>query len=120
MWWCRSRSGVVPFRAPAGLGGERLHERALEVVDRHAGIAGATVSRRRGRDEVAPAGQPALEGRRAGLPEVERAARLAGVGPNPEALPPLQWIERYLAAKNKAPERISQLVKAAESLLNED
>jgi exonuclease SbcD len=52
--------------------------------------------------------------------EIERETRIPGVGANPESLTPLQWIERYFAAKNKSPEQIEQLVRAAESLLHED
>jgi exonuclease SbcD len=52
--------------------------------------------------------------------ETERETRIPGVGANPESLTPLQWIERYFAAKNKTPEQIQQLVRVAESLLHDD
>ena len=52
--------------------------------------------------------------------ETERETRMAGVGATPEALTPLQWIERYFAAKNKTPEEIERLIRAAEGLLNGD
>ncbi len=51
--------------------------------------------------------------------EIENETRIPGVGANPESLTPLQWIERYFAAKNKSPEQIEKLVRAAESLLHE-
>lgn len=51
--------------------------------------------------------------------EVERAARLPGVGGNAEALTPMQWLERYFAAKGKPPERIRKLMQAAEALWTE-
>ncbi len=50
--------------------------------------------------------------------EVERETRLPGIGSAPEALTPQQWLERYFASKNKSPERIQALLKAAESLLD--
>jgi DNA repair protein SbcD/Mre11 len=50
--------------------------------------------------------------------EVERSTRLAGLGASPESLTPLQWVERYLAAKDKSPERMQQLLTAAEGLLS--
>jgi exonuclease SbcD len=50
--------------------------------------------------------------------EVERSTRLAGLGASPESLTPLQWVERYLAAKDKSPERLQQLLRAAEGLLH--
>jgi exonuclease SbcD len=50
--------------------------------------------------------------------EVERTTRLAGFGPNPESLTPLEWVERYFAARQKTPERMQQLLRAAEGLLN--
>ena len=49
--------------------------------------------------------------------EVERSTRLAGVGASPESLTPLQWLERYFAAKDRSPERLAQLLTAAEALL---
>lgn len=50
--------------------------------------------------------------------EVERETRLVGLGTTPEALTPLQWLERYLGAKNKPPERLKRLLEAAEGLLD--
>jgi exonuclease SbcD len=50
--------------------------------------------------------------------DVERETRLLGLGTTPEALTPLQWLERYLSAKNKPPERLSRLLQAAEGLLD--
>ena len=50
--------------------------------------------------------------------EVERSTRLAGLGASPESLTPLQWVERYLAAKDKTPERMQQLLRAAEGILH--
>jgi len=52
--------------------------------------------------------------------ETERETRIVGLGANPESLTPLQWIEQYFAAKNKSPEQIEKLVRAAESLLHAD
>jgi exonuclease SbcD len=52
--------------------------------------------------------------------EVERETRLAGVGSTPEALTPLEWMERYFVSKNKAPEQVRQLLKAAETLFNDE
>lgn len=52
--------------------------------------------------------------------EVERSTRLAGLGVSPEALTPLEWIERYFAAKQKSPERLARLLQAAEGLLRGD
>jgi exonuclease SbcD len=49
--------------------------------------------------------------------EVERETRLLGLGTTPEALTPLQWVERYLSARNKPPERLKRLLAAAEGLL---
>jgi exonuclease SbcD len=49
--------------------------------------------------------------------EVERSTRLAGLGANPESLTPLQWVGRYFAAKDRSPERLAQLLSAAEGLL---
>jgi exonuclease SbcD len=49
--------------------------------------------------------------------EVERETRLVGLGATPEALTPLQWLERYLGSKNKSPERLKRLLDAAEGLL---
>ncbi len=51
--------------------------------------------------------------------EIENETRIPGVGANPESLTPLEWIERYFAAKSKSPEEIEKLVRAAESLLHE-
>jgi len=52
--------------------------------------------------------------------EVERETRLAGVGPTPEALTPLQWTERYFASKHKPPERAQKLLAAAQGLFEDD
>lgn len=52
--------------------------------------------------------------------EVERTTRLVGLGLNAEALTPLQWIERYFAARQKTPERTERLVAAAADLLKGD
>jgi len=52
--------------------------------------------------------------------EVERETRVPGVGSTPEALTPLQWMERYFLAKNKAPERVQKLLRVAESLVSND
>lgn len=52
--------------------------------------------------------------------EVERSTRLAGLGVSPEALTPLEWVERYFAAKQKSPERLARLLQAAEGLLRGD
>lgn len=52
--------------------------------------------------------------------EVERETRLAGVGANPESLTPLQWLEKYFLARNKSPERVQQLLKAAQELFSND
>jgi hypothetical protein len=41
------------------------------------------------------------------------------VGHTPEALTPLQWVERYFAAKKKSPEHIAQLLKISEALLEQ-
>ena len=49
--------------------------------------------------------------------EVERSTRLAGLGASPESLTPLQWVERYFAAKDRSPERLAQLLSAAQGLL---
>ncbi len=51
--------------------------------------------------------------------EVDYTLRLAGVGANPESLTPLQWTERYFAAKNRTPEQIQRLLGAAEGLFRE-
>jgi exonuclease SbcD len=48
--------------------------------------------------------------------EVERTTRLAGLGVSPESLTPLQWMERYFAAKQKDPERARRLLAAAERI----
>ena len=50
--------------------------------------------------------------------EVERTTRVAGLGASVESLTPLQWVERYFAAKQKTPERLQQLLRAADGLLN--
>lgn len=50
--------------------------------------------------------------------EVERDKRLVGLGATPEALSPLQWLERYLASKHKSPERLQRLLEAAHGLLD--
>ncbi len=52
--------------------------------------------------------------------EVERETRIAGVGATPEALTPLEWTERYFVSKNKSPERVRQLLRAAEGLFNDE
>jgi exonuclease SbcD len=52
--------------------------------------------------------------------EVERAVRLPGVGANAESLTPMQWLERYFAAKGKSPERTARLLQAAAGLLTEE
>ena len=52
--------------------------------------------------------------------EVERETRVPGVGSTPEALTPMQWMERYFLAKNKAPERVQKLLRVAESLVSND
>ena len=49
--------------------------------------------------------------------DVERETRLIGLGASPEALTPLQWLDRYLSARNKPPERLQRLLEAAEGLL---
>jgi DNA repair protein SbcD/Mre11 len=50
--------------------------------------------------------------------DVERETRLIGLGSTPESLTPLEWLERYLAAKNKPPERLQRLLAVAEGLLD--
>ncbi|MDW8328118.1 MAG: hypothetical protein RMK99_16265, partial [Anaerolineales bacterium] len=52
--------------------------------------------------------------------EVERTVRLPGVGGHAEALTPMQWLERYFAAKGKSPERAARLLEAAAGLLKEE
>jgi exonuclease SbcD len=52
--------------------------------------------------------------------EVERETRIAGVGSTPEALTPLQWTERYFVSKNKPPERVQHLLKAAQALFEDE
>ena len=52
--------------------------------------------------------------------EVERETRVAGVGSTPEALTPLQWTERYFVSKNKPPERVQHLLKAAQALFEDE
>ncbi len=52
--------------------------------------------------------------------EVERATRLIGLGPNAEALSPLQWLERYFELRQKPPERTQRLLRAADELLKGD
>jgi DNA repair protein SbcD/Mre11 len=49
--------------------------------------------------------------------EVERETRLAGLGLAPQALTPLEWLERYLHSRNSAPERRSKLVELARGLI---
>jgi exonuclease SbcD len=49
--------------------------------------------------------------------EVERTTRLTGLGVTPEALTPLEWVERYFEAKQKSPERKKALLEAAEGVL---
>ena len=51
--------------------------------------------------------------------EVERETRVAGVSAAPESLTPLQWTERYFAAKNKSLEQVKRLLEAAEGLFEE-
>lgn len=51
---------------------------------------------------------------------VERETRTPGVGLSAEALTPAQWLERYFAAKNKTPERVQELLRAAESVFNDE
>jgi len=51
--------------------------------------------------------------------EVEREARIANLGPTPEALSPLQWTEHYFVSKNKSPERTKLLLQAAQTLFEE-
>ncbi len=48
--------------------------------------------------------------------EIERAVRAPGVGAAAESLTPEQWLERYLAAKGKPPERAQRLLDAAREL----
>jgi DNA repair protein SbcD/Mre11 len=45
--------------------------------------------------------------------EVERETRLTSLGMAPEALTPLQWLERYLTARQKAPEQARRLLELA-------
>jgi len=52
--------------------------------------------------------------------EVERETRIAGAGSTPEALTPLQWTERYFVSKNKSPERVQHLLKAAQALFEDE
>jgi exonuclease SbcD len=49
--------------------------------------------------------------------EVERTTRLTGLGVSPEALTPLEWVERYFEAKQRPPERLKKLLQAAEGML---
>jgi exonuclease SbcD len=51
--------------------------------------------------------------------DVDRAVRTPGVGGAVEALTPLEWLERYFAARDKTPERARQLLQAAEALIHE-
>lgn len=51
--------------------------------------------------------------------DVDRTVRAPGVGGSAEALTPLQWLERYFNAKDKAPERQDQLLQAATELLDD-
>ncbi len=50
--------------------------------------------------------------------DVERATRLAGLGANPESLTPAEWLERYLAARNRPPERVERLLRAAQGIFD--
>jgi exonuclease SbcD len=50
--------------------------------------------------------------------EVERETRLQSLGLRPESLTPRQWLERYLAARHKPPERIERLLNAADEIFN--
>jgi exonuclease SbcD len=50
--------------------------------------------------------------------EVERSTRVAGLGASPESLTPLEWVERYFAARQKPPERLQRLLHAADGILN--
>lgn len=52
--------------------------------------------------------------------EVARTVRVPGVGGNAESLTPLQWLERYFAAKARSPERTARLLQAAAGLLMEE
>jgi exonuclease SbcD len=52
--------------------------------------------------------------------EVERETRLAGLGAAPEALTPLEWTEKYFLSKNKPPERVKQLLRAAQTLFEDE
>ncbi len=52
--------------------------------------------------------------------EVERTVRVPGVGGAAESLTPLQWLERYFAARAKSPERTALLLQAAAGLLTEE
>jgi DNA repair protein SbcD/Mre11 len=52
--------------------------------------------------------------------EVDRTTRLAGIGVSPESLTPLQWVERYFAARQKPPELVARLLRAAEGLLQDE
>lgn len=52
--------------------------------------------------------------------DVERTTRLAGLGVSPESLTPLQWVERYFAAKQKTPEEKARLLSAASGLLQDE
>jgi exonuclease SbcD len=51
--------------------------------------------------------------------DVERAVRLPGIGVGAESLTPAEWLERYFLAKNKPPERVQKLLRAADELLND-
>jgi exonuclease SbcD len=51
--------------------------------------------------------------------EVQRSVRVPGVGGNAEALTPDQWLERYFIARNRPPERVDDLMKAAREIFDE-
>jgi hypothetical protein len=51
--------------------------------------------------------------------EVDRSTRLPGIGVSPESLTPIKWVERYFAARQKPPEQVARLLRAAEGLLAE-
>ena len=52
--------------------------------------------------------------------DVERSTRLAGLGASPESLTPIEWVERYFSARQKPPEHLARLLRAAEALLHGD
>jgi len=51
--------------------------------------------------------------------EVARTVRVPGVGGAAESLTPLQWLERYFAARNKPPERVEALLRTARDVLHD-